>query len=99
MSEKTSAVEQKRVFDLIWSQMPHMQNRMSSSWWFFILFPKGEAGYGPKQFMFSVANRAGDVVSINGVQLPGIDLNRSIKNGEDQFDAMSVGWYCEGKEV
>ena len=99
MIEKTSTGEQKRVFDLIWSQMPHMQNRMSSSWWFFILFPKGEAGYGPKQFMFSVANRAGDVVSINGVQLPGIDLNRSIKNGVDQFDAISVGWYCDGKEV
>ena len=52
MIEKTSAGEQKRVFDLIWSQMPHMPNRMSSSWWFFLLFPKGEDGYGPKQFMF-----------------------------------------------
>ncbi len=99
MSEKTSAVEQKRVFDLIWSQMPHLQNRMSSSWWFFILFPKGEEGYGPKQFMFSISNRVGDVVSISGSQLPGIDLKRPIIDGKDQFDAISVGWYCDGKEV
>jgi hypothetical protein len=99
MPEKTSAVEQKRVFDLIWSQMPQMQNRTSSSWWFFILLPKGEEGYGPKQFMFSVANRVGDVVSITGTQLPGIDLKREINDGVDRFDSISVGWYCDGKEV
>jgi len=99
MTEKTSPVEQRRVFDLIWSQMPHMQNRMSSSWWFFLLFPKGEEGYGPKQFMFSLANRVGDTVSINGVQLPGIDLKRPIRDGVDRFDAISAGWYCDGQEV
>ena len=99
MIPKPSPEEQKRVFDLIWSQMPHMQNRMSSSWWFFILFPKGEEGYGPKQMMFSTSNRVGDTVSISGTQLPGIDLKRAVKDGVDQFDAISVGWYCDGKEV
>lgn len=99
MIEKTSPIEQKRVFDLIWSQMPHMQNRMSSSWWFFLLFPKGEEGYGPQQIMYALASRAGDVVNISGAELPGIDLKRPVIDGEDQFDTISVGWHCDGKEV
>ncbi len=99
MSDKTAPAEQKRVFDLIWSQMPHMQNRMSSSWWFFLLFPKGEVGYGPKQLMFSLANRVGDSITISGVQLPGIDLKRPIHDGIDQFEALSAGWYCDGQTV
>ena len=99
MTDKTSPAEQQRVFDLIWSQMPHMQNRMSSSWWFFLLFPKGEQGYGPKQFMYAVANRVGDIVTINDLDLAGIDLKRPLDPKKDQFDSISVGWYCDGEQV
>jgi len=99
MTDKTSPAEQKRVFDLIWSQMPHMQNRMSSSWWFFLLFPKGEEGYGPKQIMYSIVSRAGDSIRVNGVQLPGINIKRPISDGSDIFDVMNVGWYCDGEQV
>jgi hypothetical protein len=95
---KTSA-DHQRVFDLIWSQMPEMQHRTSSSWWFFILFPKGEEGYGPRQLMFSIATRVGEQIRINGSWFPGLNLNRPIENGVDCFWAMVNGWYCDGEMV
>lgn len=95
---KTTA-DHQRVFDLIWSQMPDMQHRTSSSWWFFILFPEEEAGYGPRQLMFSIATRAGEKIRINGSWFPGLDLNRPIENGVDRFWAMVNGWYCDGETV
>ena len=91
--------EHQRVFDLIWTQMPRMQNRTSSSWWFFILFPEEEEGYGPRQLMYSIASRVGERIRVNDVWLPGIDLNRPIENGVDRFHAISVGWYCDGRQV
>jgi hypothetical protein len=97
-SYKTLAKHQ-RVFDQIWWQLPERQNRTSSSWWFFILFPEGEQGYGPRQLMFSIAARVGDRIRVNDVWLPGMDLHRSIENGVDQFDALSVGWYGDGQQV
>lgn len=95
---KTPA-EHRRVFDLIWWQMPEMQNRTSSSWWFFILFPKEEEGYGPRQLMFSIASRVGKRIRVNDVWLPGLDLKRPVENGVDRFHAISVGWYCDGRQV
>ena len=91
--------EHQRVFDLIWSQMPEMQHRTSSSWWFFILFPKEEEGYGPRQIMYSIATRVGKQIRINGSWFPGLDLNRTIENGEDRFWAMINSWYCDGEQV
>lgn len=91
--------ENQRVYDHIWSQMPQMQKRTSSSWWFFILFPKEAEGYGPRQMMFSIASRVGETISINGVKLPGIDLKRKIVDGVDTFDAIATGWYCDGQQV
>jgi hypothetical protein len=97
-SYKTLA-EHQRVFDQIWWQLPERQNRTSSSWWFFILFPEEEQGYGPRQLMFSIAARVGERIRVNDVWLPGMDLNRPIENGVDQFDAISVGWYGDGQQV
>lgn len=95
---KTMA-EHQRIYDLIWSQLPERQNRTSSTWWFFILFPKGPEGYGPRQMMFSIATRVGQTIRINDTELPGLDLKRNIENGVDQFPAMAVGWYCDGQQV
>lgn len=94
-----TSLENQRIFKLIWSQMPEMQNRHSSSWWFFLLFPKGKEGYGPRQLMFSIATRMGQRIRINDVELPGLDPDRTIRQGEDRFHAMSVGWYCDGEKV
>lgn len=91
--------EQQRAFDQIWTQLPERQNRHSSSWWFFILFPEGEDGYGPKQLMFSVATRVGEQLRVNDIDAPGLDLDRSIENGVDEFHAISVGWYGDDEEV
>ncbi len=99
MVNKTSPAEQKRVFDLIWSQMPHMQNRMSSSWWFFLLFPKGEEGYGPKQIMYAITARAGNDINISGGDLRGINLKRPVKPEKDVFQVQNVGWYFDGHQV
>lgn len=90
--------EHKEVFDQFWWQQPERQNRTSSSWWLFILFPEGEAGYGPRQLMFTIAAGVGEHFRVNDVQLPGMHLNRPVADGVDQFDAISLGWYCDGQQ-
>jgi hypothetical protein len=90
-------IENQRVYNLIWSQMPEMQNRNSSSWWFFLMFPKTEEGYGPRQIMYAIATRVGDHIRVNDIWLPGIDLNRTIVDGVDRFNAINVGWYADDK--
>lgn len=79
--------------------MPQLQNRSSSTWWFFLLFPKGEEGYGPRQLMFSMATRVGEEINISGLRMPGLDLKRQIVDGVDTFPAAAVGWYCDGQQV
>ncbi|MFN2118356.1 MAG: hypothetical protein ACK2T1_11810 [Candidatus Promineifilaceae bacterium] len=92
-------IENQRVYNLIWSQMPEMQNRNSSSWWFFLLFPKTEEGYGPQQIMLAIAARVGERIRVNDIWLPGIDLNRPIVDGVDKFHALNVGWYGDSEGV
>ena len=91
--------DHQAVIDLIWSQLPEKQNRHSSSWWFFLLCPEGPDGYGPRQLMFTIAARAGRRIRINDVWLPGLDLKRPLAGNTDRFDAMCVGWYCDGQTV
>lgn len=98
VSDRTLA-DHQRVFDRIWSQLPEQQNRTSSSWWWFILFPEGDAGYGPEQLMFSIASRVGDEIRVNDIPMPGLDLDRTIAEGVDEFGAISVGWYGDDEEV
>ena len=47
--------------------MPERQNRHSSTWWFFLLFPQGPDGYGPRQLMFTIAARRGREMRITDV--------------------------------
>lgn len=91
--------EHRRVFDQIWTQLPEQQNRTSTSWWFFILFPEGESGYGPRQLMFSVAASVGDKCRVNGLDAPGMALDREIEDGVDRFNAGTVGWCADGETV
>lgn len=85
--------------DLIWTQMPELQNRNSSSWWFFLLLPKQEEGYGPKQMMFVMASRAGEAVAINRVWQPGLDLTRPLGPVEEQFNTHAHCWIYDGKTM
>lgn len=89
----------RAAIDQIWSQLPELQNRHSSSWWFFLLCPEGPEGFGPRQLMFTVAARAGRRIRINDVWLPGLDLKRPAAGGHDRFDGMCVGWYTDGQTV
>lgn len=99
MTEEKPTAAHRRAFDQIWWQRPEQQNRTSSSWWFVILFPEGEAGYGPEQLMFAVATRVGDRVRLNGVPRTGMDLDRPVGDGVDRFDAATVGWYGDDERV
>ncbi|WP_435319534.1 hypothetical protein [Haloarchaeobius sp. TZWSO28] len=84
--------EHRRVFEKIWWQNPERQNATSSSWWFFILFPEGEEGYGPRQLMFSVAACVGDQSRVNDLPPNGMDADRPVADGVDRFNATTVGW-------
>ncbi len=86
-------LENQRVYNLIWSQMPEMQNRNASSWWFFLMFPKTDEGYGPRQIMVAIATRKGERIRVNDIWFPGLDLNRPIVDGVDKFHAINVAWY------
>ena len=94
-----SLADHQRVVDRIWTQYPDRQNRTSSSWWWFILFPEGDEGYGPEQLMFSIASRAGDDIRVNDIPMQGLDLDRQIDEGVDEFGAISVGWYGDDEAV
>ena len=99
LSTFQTPAENQAVLDLIFSQMPDMQNRASSSWWFFLLFPRGPEGYGPRQLMFTIAARAGDAMRIAGEPLLGFSPRRPISGHRDEFEAMAVGWYSDGRTV
>jgi len=98
-STDESIREHRRNFEKIWWQNPERQNWASSSWWFFILFPEGEEGYGPKQLMFSIAARVGDHCLVNDRPTPGLDPNRPVSDDEDRFNVMTVGWAGDDEEV
>jgi hypothetical protein len=83
----------------IWSQVRERQNRASSAWWFFLLFPEGPDGYGPRQLMFTIASRVGERINISGLDMAGLDLRRPVSEARDAFPAAAVGWYCDGEQV
>ena len=94
-----SMAEHQRVFEKIWTQNPGRQNWSSSSWWFFLLFPEGESGYGPRQLMFSIASCVGDHCRVNDLPAPGMDADRPVSNGVDTFNASTVGWAGDDEQV
>ena len=94
-----SLAEHRRIFDRIWWQHPERQNWSSSSWWFFLLFPEGEAGYGPRQLMFSLAAAVGGECRVNDLPAPGMDVERPTADGVDRFRASTVGWAGDADEV
>jgi hypothetical protein len=87
-----SLAEHRRVFEKIWWQNPERQNGTSSSWWFFLLFPNGEEGYGPRQLMFSIAACVGDRCRVNDLPPQSMAADRPVADGVDRFNATTVGW-------
>lgn len=99
MTSANRPVSADAAYRDIWSQFPERQGRMSSSWWFFLLFPEGPDGYGPRQLMFTVASRAGQQMNISGQDMLGFDPHRAADPVCDRFSATAVGWYCDGRQV
>lgn len=91
--------EHQRIFDKIWWQNPERQNWTSTSWWFFLLFPESEEGYGPRQLMFSIAAGVGDQCRVNGIPAAGMDVDRPVSDGVDRFNAATVGWAGDDEQV
>jgi hypothetical protein len=75
-----------------------MQNDMSSTWWFFLLLPRQESGFGPKQMMFVLASRVGQEISIKDVWHEGLSLKRDVQNGIDEFNSIAMGWIHDGQQ-
>jgi len=99
-NESFRAIEEHREqFEKIWWQNPERQNSTSTSWWFVILFPEGEEGYGPRQLMFSIASAAGDEFHVNDTWAPGLDLDRPVGDETDEFNAITVGWSGDEQQV
>ncbi len=86
-------------FDLIWTQLRALQNRHSSSWWFFLLFPRQKAGFGPKQMMFALVSRMGQMIEIAQVPHPSLSLQPEPDGVPDRFNTFAVGWINDGQTV
>lgn len=90
----------EEAFAEIWKIHPELQNHMSSAWWFFLLLPEQEKGFGPKQMMFSYASRAGKKIAVRDKWQKGFDIN-TVKQAEGKAEFMTtvVGWVNDGEEV
>jgi hypothetical protein len=82
----------------IFETYPQLQNQFSSMWFFFVLFPKQDTGYGPKQLMFSFASKAGNTYGVNGIWQKGM-TTKDEDGVERDFMTTAVGWCFDGKEV
>tara|TARA_B100000287_G_scaffold110129_1_gene102433 strand:- start:236 stop:1405 length:1170 start_codon:yes stop_codon:yes gene_type:complete len=90
----------QNAFDDIWKIHPELQNNFSSAWWFFLLFPDQEEGYGPKQLMFAFASKAGKNVGVRNIWQKGMNIKDLKKENEQQkFMTTLVGWIFDGDNV
>jgi hypothetical protein len=98
-------VIEKKDFDLIWDRLPELQNRHSSLWWFFLLFPRQERGFGPKQMMFVIVSKAGEWLGINHKWFSGLrpplngNSRQPDKTAPDEFNATVLGWIYDGRQM
>jgi len=100
MSSWVVPTDPQEAFQEIWNIHPELQNHMSSAWWFFLLLPKQEEGYGPRQMMFSYASRAGKLIAVRDKWQKGFDENDVARaNGDAKFMTTVVGWINDGEEV
>ncbi len=91
--------ERQRGFDMIWDRFPQWQNRHSSAWWYFLLMPRQEQGFGPKQMMFTFLTKVGDSLAINGVWHQGLAKNAQPSGTVEQMAGMTVGWIYDGRSM
>lgn len=90
---------QQDAFDRLWHWYPEELTPFSSLWWYFLLFPRQEEGYGPKQIMFTLVSRVGERVRINHVPHTGITHRRPAGSVESPFPGMALGWIYDGQQM
>lgn len=88
-----------KAFRQIWHWHPEALTPISSVWWFFLLFPRQEEGYGPKQIMFTLVSCAGRKIEINGVPVAGLGRPRAANTMEEPIPGMALGWLYDGREM
>jgi hypothetical protein len=86
-------------FDLIWRRFPERQVKSSSVWWFFLLLPKQDCGYGPKQAMFALLSAAGDSYTLNHKKQLGLGPLPKMEGNVERFSATAQGWFFDGREM
>ncbi|KPK05915.1 MAG: hypothetical protein AMJ56_15295 [Anaerolineae bacterium SG8_19] len=91
--------ESNNAYDKIWYWYPQELTRFSSIWWFFLLFPRQNEGYGPKQMMFSLVSRVGNHIRINKVSHSGVERSRRAETLAEPFPGISLGWYYDGDSM
>lgn len=91
--------EQQAAFDRLWHWYPEELTPFSSLWWYFLLLPRQEEGYGPKQIMFTLVSRVGERVRINHVPHTGVTHRRPPGSVEAPFPGMALGWIYDGQEM
>lgn len=99
MTDLTTTFTSTSPFDRIWTQLRQLQNRHSSSWWFFLLFPRQKDGFGPKQMMFALVSRVGETVHIQDVPHPGLQRQPVPDGPIDTFNTFAVGWINDGQKI
>lgn len=96
---KTKTANQDGL-SLIWRRFPEWQRQSSTVWWFFLLFPKGPEGYGPRQMMFTIVGRVGKKARINGIEFDGLAHPPAVNGGGDEhFPGMTLGWILDGQTM
>jgi hypothetical protein len=84
----------------MWQRYPKRQNRHSSVWWFYLLFPQDEQGFSRKQAMFTLVSRVGKQVSINDVWHAGLSHPPpTAVSPIENINLMSLGWIHDGQQL
>jgi len=85
-------------YELIWDRMPERQNRFSTVWWYYMLFPRQAEGYGPAQMMYGIASKRGRF-RINGRTLDGLSRRVPLRGAVEPFTALTLGWRHDGHQL
>ncbi len=89
---------QQNNFDMIWQRFPERHVSSSSVWWYIMLMPEQDQGYGPKQAMFSLISMAGDSYMVNDQKHAGFSRRITQVGDEEHLNTTALGWYFDGRE-
>lgn len=98
-NNSTVTPDQEEAFNSLWHWYPEDLTPFSSLWWYFLLLPEQEEGYGPAQMMFTLVSRVGERVRINHVPHTGVTRGLPVGSIATPFSGMALGWIYDGQEM